>query len=104
MMSDNNNLPNTLRYYADLFDVPERHTLRLSRSKKIEQASVVYETQWFDEHDSDSKLVARFRSWTNNALSPPYRRQTGWERFSLSGNLLDREVRYSKRKDNDYVH
>ncbi len=90
--------------YAQLFDLPEQHCLTLSSSNRVEQDSMVYETQWLEEHDASNTLIARFRTWKNRSLKPPYRKQSGWERFSLSGHLLDREVRYSKRDDMDYLH
>lgn len=90
--------------YAQLFDVPEQHRLKLSSSNRVERNSTVYEIQWLDEHDAQHELIARFRAWTNSSLKPPYQKQSGWERFSLSGDLLDREVRYSKRDDMDYLH
>ena len=89
---------------AELFDVPEGHTLKLASSKTVERNSVVYETRWLNELDPGCRLVARFRTWTNRSLKPPYLRQRGWEKFSVSGNLLDREVRYSKRDDMSYLH
>lgn len=90
--------------YAELFDLPASHTLRLASTRKVKKDSVVYETCWLDELDDNLKLIARFRTWTNHSLTPPYRKQLGWERFSLSGNLLDREVRYSKRDNQEYLH
>lgn len=90
--------------YSDLFDLPDDHTLKQISCKTVERDSVVYETQWLNELDASSQLVARFRTWTNRSLKPPYRRQSGWEKFSASGNLLDREVRYSKRDDMSYLH
>ena len=89
---------------TELFDVPEGHTLKLASSKTIERNSVVHETRWLDELDAGSRLIARFRTWTSRSLKPPYRRQRGWEKFSVSGDLLDREVRYSKRDDMSYLH
>ncbi|MFK8078887.1 MAG: hypothetical protein AB8B97_01260 [Granulosicoccus sp.] len=90
--------------YAQLFNLPETHTLRLSSVHREEKNSTLCETRWLAEHDDKQKLIARFRTWTNRSLTPPYRRQLGWERFSLSGNLLDREVRYSKRDNQEYLH
>lgn len=90
--------------YAELFKLPDTHTLTLSSTRREEKDSTVYETHWLEERDDKQKLIARFRTWTNRSLKPPYRRQLGWERFSLSGNLLDREIRYSKRSDQEYLH
>ncbi len=90
--------------YERLFALPETHSLVLSSSRSITRDSTVYETRWLDEHDQSRKLIARFRTWTNQSLKPPYRKQVGWERYSLCGKLLDREIRYSKRPDNGYLH
>ncbi len=80
------------------------HSLVQASREQIKRDGTVYETLWLDEHDKSDKLVARYRTWSNHDLKPPYRKQLGWERYSLSGKLLDREVRYSKREDNEYVH
>jgi hypothetical protein len=90
--------------YEQLFALPDDHSLKLSGSRKVRRGSMVFETRWLDEHDARKKLIARFRTWTNQSLKPPYRKQVGWERFSLSGQLLDREVRYSRRATDDYLH
>ncbi|MFK7853100.1 MAG: hypothetical protein AB8B79_03260 [Granulosicoccus sp.] len=97
-------IDDTAQPYERLFDLPSTHSLKLSSSKQVKRDSMVFETRWLDEHDESQKLVARFRTWTNQSMKPPYRKQIGWERYSLSGDLLDREVRYSKRKTNDYLH
>ena len=94
----------TSQAYEQMFVLPEQHSLKLSSSRKVKRDSMIFETRWLDEHDSHNKLIARFRTWTNLSLSPPYRKQVGWERFSLSGKLLDREIRYSKRPTDDYLH
>jgi len=97
-------IDDTAQPYERLFDLPNTHSLKLSSSKQVKRDSMVFETRWLDEHDEKHKLVARFRTWTNQSMKPPYRKQIGWERYSLSGDLLDREVRYSKRENNDYLH
>ena len=94
----------TIQDYEQLFDLPEEHTLTLSSTHQVERNSTVFETRWLEEHDASDTLIARFRTWCNRSLKPPYRRQLGWERYSLSGKLLDREVRYSKRDDMQYLH
>lgn len=90
--------------FEQLFSLPEKHSLTLSSSRSKTRNSTVYETRWFDEHDVNGMLVARFYTWSHQGLKPPYRKQLGWERYSLSGNVLDREVRYFKRNNNDYLH
>jgi len=95
---------NTIQELTGLLDLPDNHSIELMSSSKVERDSVVYETQWLNEHDDSRQLVARFRIWANRSLKPPYRKQRGWEKFSLNGALLDREVRYSKRDDMTYLH
>lgn len=94
----------TAQAYAELFDIPQSHSLTLHQGSTQKRDSTIYETRWMDEHDCNSRLIARFRTWTNRQLKPPYKQQTGWERFSTKGVLLDREVRYFERDNNDYLH
>jgi len=98
------NCKTTTPEYAKLFSLPDSHTLETSSTRKVQRDSVVYETRWLLEHDDNRALIARFRAWNNRSLKPPYKQQQGWERFSPSGTLLDREVRYSKRDDEEYLH
>ena len=86
------------------FELKTGHTLKLQSHDKIGKNGTQYETIWYNEHDNDRKLVSRYRAWINQDANPPYRRQTGWEQYTLSGELLDREVHYSKREDLEYVH
>jgi len=88
----------------DRFNLPENHSLTLSQTNKNTVGSTVTATTWFEEYDEANTLVSRYRTWTNRSLKPPYRSQIGWEKFSLSGQLLDREVRYSRRSDLSYLH
>lgn len=87
-----------------LLALPEEHRLSVSRSRKESRHGSDYESHWLEEHDASDQLIARFRTWTRQSLRPPYRKQIGWERYSLKGELLDREVRYSRRPDTDYLH
>ena len=87
-----------------LFGLSQSHSLTLSRSHVEKRNDTVFEVQWLDEHNKEFKLVARYRSWTNQSQKPPYRKQIGWERYCAKGELLDREVRYSKRDTNDWLH
>ena len=87
-----------------MFALPPEHRLAESSTSKTNRQSTRYETRWLEEYDAHDQLVARFRTWIRQSLKPPYRKQIGWERFSLSGELLDREVRYSRRKDEGYLH
>lgn len=65
---------------------------------------MLIETRWLDERDDQKKLIARFRTWINRSLKPPYQSQVGWERYSLCGKILDREIRYSRQDDAQYMH
>lgn len=87
-----------------LIGLEPAHSLVVTSRERMKRDGTMYETRWLNEHDTSNKLVARYRTWSNQSLNPPYRKQLGWERYSLSGELLDREVRYSKREDNEYVH
>lgn len=82
----------------------QSHSLTLSRTHLETRDHTVFEVQWLEERNEDEILVARYRSWTNQSQRPPYRKQKGWERFSVKGQLLDREVLYSKRDTNDWLH
>jgi len=96
-----------MRFVDDLdslFGLDPDHSLKLLSKQRLEKDGNWYETRWLDEHDESHKLVARFRAWMKQGTQPPYQRQIGWERYSLSGQLLDREVRYSKRDNPGYVH
>ena len=90
--------------FEQLFGLAKTHSLTMARTHVVTRDSTVFEVQWLEEHNEDNKLVARYRSWTNKSQKPPYRKQVGWERYSLSGKILDREVHYSKRDTNDWLH
>jgi hypothetical protein len=90
--------------FERLFGLSKSHSLTMSRTHVETRNGCVFEVQWLEEHNKDETLVARFRSWTKQSLTPPYRKQSGWERFSTNGALLDREVKYSKRDTNEWLH
>ncbi len=90
--------------FKALFALPAEHSLTLSGTRKESRNGSEYESHWLEEHDAGEQLIARFRTWTRKSLRPPYSKQIGWERYSLKGELLDREVRYSRRPDTDYLH
>lgn len=89
---------------ATLVGLAPTHTLTPLTHHREDRQGTRYVTQWLDERDAEHRLVARYRTWHNRGLKPPYRQQLGWERYALDGALLDREVRYSKRDSTDYVH
>jgi len=86
------------------FDINPTHTLKQQNHEQNERAQTCYETCWYVEQDEQMRIVARYRSWSNQAMQPPYRAQLGWERYSPNGTLLEREVRYSKPELTDYLH
>ncbi len=86
------------------FDINPEHSLKQQNHSHVEKDQTHYETCWYVEQDDQKRVVARYRSWSNQAKLPPYRAQLGWERYSPEGTLLEREVRYSKRDTNDTLH
>lgn len=83
--------------YAAIFAIDAAHRLSLSRQIRTRRADTLHETRWIEERDADDRLIARFRTWTNRCSRAPHRTQFGWERWSLDGQLLDREIRFSTR-------
>jgi len=63
-----------------------------------------YHTQWFSAIHETTAECHRYRVWLNEGLSPPYRKQQGWELFDTTGYAVDREIRYSRRNNSDYLH
>lgn len=94
----------TLNDTITRFDISPAHTLKQQEVAQKERAQSIHESCWFVEKDDKDNVVARYRSWTNQAIQPPYRMQIGWERYSPNGTLLEREVCYSKRASTDYLH
>lgn len=90
--------------FQHLFGLAQSHSLALARSHTETRNGTVFEVQWLDEFNDANELIAHYRLWTNQSQTPPYRKQVGWERFSVKGQLLDREVHYSKRETNDWLH
>lgn len=81
------------------FNVDPTHSLSTQNQSQEQRSQTLYETCWYVETDKQKRIVARYRSWCNQALSPPYRAQIGWERYSPTGTLLTREVRYTKQDE-----
>lgn len=86
------------------FDINPAHSLKHQNTEQLERGQTHFETRWFVEKDEQDQIVARYRSWSNQAKEPPYRTQIGWERYSPAGTLLEREVKYSKRNITDTLH
>ncbi len=88
------------------FDIRPEHTLTEPESdaRVHKKHNAICDTKWFIELDNRQKVVARYRSWISRSLKPPYRQQFGWERYSASGELMDREVRYHERDTMEYLH
>jgi len=85
--------------YALLVGLDEAHTLELATHTRTGDDDRSGETRWLAERDPDARLVARYRTWSTRSRRAPYRSESGWERWSLDGRLLDREVRYSTRAE-----
>jgi len=91
---------------ARRFAIPPGHTLTEPKAdaRSHRNPGANCETRWFIEYDSHQTVVARYRSWISRSLKPPYRQQFGWERYSASGELMDREVSYQQRESMEYLH
>ena len=91
---------------ANRFSILPAHSLKESEedARSHKKTDAACDTKWFIEYDTEHKVVARYRSWISQCLKPPYKKQFGWERYSASGALLEREVRYHQRKSMEYLH
>jgi len=76
------------------FDINPSHTLKQQNRNERQQNNTLYETCWYVETDESRRVVARYRSWSNQGMIAPYRIQLGWERYTPEGMLLEREVKY----------
>ena len=95
--SDSDTDAETATDYAALVGLDADHALAVVARRCATNGATRRETRWLEERDADARLVARYRTWTVRSSRAPYRCELGWERFSLAGTLLDREVRYSTR-------
>jgi len=86
------------------FDINPSHSLKHQNTEHYEKSQAHYTTCWYIEKDDKERIVARYRSWSNQAKQPPYRAQIGWERYSPSGTLMEREVHYSKPDNGTALH
>jgi len=89
--------------YRNLLAIKSGHLLELADSKITSENSGERESHLFKELDSDQTLVAHYRVWEQQSSRPPFRGQKGWEKYSPSGELLIREVRYSRLQEDDVV-
>ena len=94
----------TLEDIIHRFDIDPSHSLKQQNREHYDQAQTRYTTCWYVEKDNQGRIVARYRSWSNRAKQPPYREQIGWERYSPTGTLMEREVQYSKLDDSITLH
>jgi len=95
---------NPLELVEHRLPINKYHRLTKANAYTEKRGNTVYRTQWLNESGENDALVSRIRTWTNETSRPPYRKQVGWERYSPTGELLEREVRYSKRADNEWLH
>ncbi len=86
------------------FDIPSGNTLKVQNKEKHNNKQQQCETCWYLEKDNNNQTIARYRTWRTTALLPPYRTQTGWERYTPDGKLLAREVRYSEHRNTQCLH
>jgi hypothetical protein len=86
------------------FELPAEHHLEVTSHHRLQRGDSVLITRWMEQYDASKSLVARFRTWTRQGLKPPYQSQIGWERYSLTGEMLDREIRFARRTSQAYLH
>ncbi len=96
--------PSLLQQCKELFNLSQEHSLSVCRSHREVRNGMQCDVQWLEEYNAQDDLIARSRLWTHAARKPPYKKQNGWEKFSIDGQLLDKEVRYSQRQSNEWLH
>lgn len=89
--------------YRQLLSIRSGHLLELADSKQTKDTPSKRESHLFKEIGPDNKLLAHYRVWTQQSSQPPFRQQNGWEKYSPDGELLVREVRYSRLQEEDTV-
>ena len=90
--------------YRTLFAVAPEHALGRTGGKRTERHGRTRECDWFEERDARGRLIACYRAWRERGARPPHRTESGWERWSPRGELLDREVRFSNRASVAALH
>ncbi len=86
------------------FEINPGHSITVQNQQANSNSIHHCETCWYLEKDASNTTIARYRTWTTTALLPPYRKQIGWERYTVDGRLLSREVRYSKQDQPSQLH
>jgi len=86
------------------FGIDPSHSLKQQNAEHHDQEQTQCTTCWYVEKDEQERVVARYRSWSNQGKQPPYRSQIGWERYSPTGTLMEREVRYAKQGESITLH
>lgn len=104
MRLDTNPAMQSLEETIVRFDIHPEHSLKQQNREQHEKNQTIYDVCWFVEKDGDERIVARYRSWCNQAQTAPFRLQVGWERYSPGGTLLEREVSYAKLDNKTTLH
>lgn len=89
--------------YRNLLAIKSGHLLELADSKRTSAEAGERESHLFKELNDNQELVAHYRVWNHQSNRPPFRLQKGWEKYSPTGELLIREVRYSRLQEDDSV-
>lgn len=93
-----------VRRLREIFDIAADSNILVSDARervsvKGERSSVLYR-----EFDSSKKLKALYRVWHQTSAKAPFRRQTGWEKLSPAGELLDREMHFDESSPDIDLH
>ncbi len=80
-----------------LLTIDTDHALVIIDQFTRASANLARESCLLHELGDDQTLIAFYRVWVHRSLCHPFRAERGWEKYSPSGKLLDREVRYSRQ-------
>lgn len=80
----------------EIFAIAPEHELELLDARERTNGSNERYSKLYREHDSSQTTLALYRVWERTGLAPPHPREQGFEKLTIRGQLVDREVRYSR--------
>ena len=84
-----------------IFAINEEHIIELGDARERTWPSGERSSLFYRERDSSDQLVACYRVWTQQSSKPPFKSQSGFEKFSPDGTLQDREMRFGQAMPDD---
>ncbi len=97
-ISKNDPLINGIGMLREIFAIAESNNVELCDSRERRVNSGYRTSQFYKERDSSDRVVAHYRVWTACQNRKVARTQAGFEKFSVKGELQDREVRYCEHR------